>query len=178
ERVVWVSKGAGRGERPLVIQSILDRIVQRSCVQVLQPVLDALLDPRSFGFRPGRSHLHALALAERLARSKGLWCWVAVDIKDAFGSVPLNRLLDVVGKYLPDGELVKFLKVVLGGSKRPGLRQGGALSPLMLNLYLHHLLDTRWRELHPELPLLRYADDLLIVCPSREQAHEAYDELK
>src|SRR5262245_28500151 len=161
ERVLWIDKGPGRGKRPLIIQSILDRIVQRSCTQILQPVIDPLFDARSFGYRPKKSHLHALALAEHLAHSKGLWSWVAVDIKSAFNCVPLKRLLDIVGKPLPDEELVNFLKVILSGSKQPGLRQGGPLSPMLLNIYLHHLLDAPWRDLHPHLPLLRYADDVL-----------------
>jgi retron-type reverse transcriptase len=178
EAVHWVSKGSGRGSRPLILQSILDRVVQRACVEILQPLLDPKFDRRSFGYRPGKSPQHALAAADRLARSDGRWVWAAVDLRDAFSRVPLERLLDIVQHYLPSEELVVFLRRILSGARMPGLRQGGPLSPLLLNLFLHHLLDNPWRKQHPDIPLIRYADDILLLCRSVEEAGEAYDRLK
>lgn len=185
EAIHRISKGPGRGKRPLILQSILDRVVQRSCVEILQPVLDPQFDPRSFGYRPRQKKSpqrapaaqHALATVEHIARAESRWVWVVVDVKDAFGSVPLHRLLDIVRSYLPDDKLAAFLKTILGGAKMPGLRQGGPLSPLLLNLYLHHLLDRKWRKLHPSIPLVRYADDLLLLCRSAEEAGHVYDDL-
>src|SRR5262249_2770524 len=142
-------------------------------------LLDPQFDPLSFGFRPGPApHLRALATASRLARQLGAWVWLAVDLKDAFTSVPLNRLLDVVKKYLPTDELIAFLKTVVISERVQGLRQGGPLSPLLLNLYLHHHLDRKWRASQPDVPLIRYADDLLLLCESPEEAAQAYDDLK
>src|SRR5262249_2455590 len=72
ERILWIPKGSGRGKRPLVLQSILERVVQRACVEIVQPLLDPQFDSRSFAFRPGsnRGPLPALALAQRLALAK------------------------------------------------------------------------------------------------------------
>jgi group II intron reverse transcriptase/maturase len=178
ESVTWIPKASGRGKRPLVLQGIFDRVVQRACVEVLQPLLDPMFDARSFGYRPKKSHLHALALASRLASKQGRWVWVTVDLKDAFTSVPLKRLLGIVKKYLPDDELVRFLKTVVTSEKVKGLRQGGPLSPLLLNVFLHDHLDRKWRASQPDVPHARYADDLLLVCESPEEAAQAYDDVK
>lgn len=177
ERIVMVPKGPGRGERALAIQNIEDRVVQRAAVLILQPLLDPRFDAHSFGFRPGRSRLHALALAEKYSLRDEREVWVTEDITDAFRHVSLPRLLQLVRKYLLDDELTEFLGRILEGASTPGLRQGGSLSPLCLNLYLHHLLDVRWRKRHPDVPLLRVADDLLVLCRSVKEARCAHDSL-
>jgi RNA-directed DNA polymerase len=177
ERICWISKGPGRGRRPLVIQSIYDRVVQRAAVLIVQPFLDPLFDPYSFGFRPRRSRLHALALAERFFLEQKRCVWVTADVKDAFSRVPLHRLLDIVRKYLVAADVVRLIGKVITGSKVAGLRQGGCLSPLLLNLYLHHVLDRTWRKCHPDIPLIRYADDLFLLCRSVRQANDAYASL-
>jgi len=174
EQVVRIPKGPGRGFRELVVQSIFDRVVQRAVVEILQPLLDPLFDPRSFGFRPKQGPLRALATAEQLYKEYGSRVWVSVDIKNAFPSVPVGRLLGVLRKYLPDDDLLYFIETVTRPEKRPGLRQGSPLSPLLLNLYLHHLLDRKWRTQHPELPLLRFADDILVMCRTPNRARKAY----
>jgi hypothetical protein len=174
EEVRWISKGPGRGKRPLVLQSISDRVVQRAVVEIVQPLLDTRFDSHSFGFRPKRSALHALALAEGICMKERRRVWVTVDVRDAFLRVPLPRLLDVVRKYLIADNLVEFIGRVIAGASTPGLRQGGPLSPLLLNLYLDHFLDRKWRRQHPDIPLLRYADDLLLLCRSEVEARRAY----
>lgn len=177
ERIHKIPKGPGRGFRPLILQSIFDRIVQRAAVEILQPLLDPRFDSRSFGYRPRRSTLQALALAERFFVEKRRRVWVTVDVRDAFLGVRLPRLLDVVRKYLIADDLVTFIGTVLSKAKLPGLRQGGPLSPLLLNLYLDHFLDRPWRKLHPNIPLIRWADDILLLCRSVWQAERAYADL-
>ncbi len=177
ERVCRISKGPGRGTRPLVIQNIEDRVVQRAAVEIVQPLVDPRFLPHSFGFRPRRGALDALAHAEWYYLHDERQVWVTDDIRDAFLRVPLARLANVVRKYLIDDQLVEFIMRLLDGASTPGLRQGGSLSPLLLNLYLHHSLDVPWRQRHPDLPLLRYADDLLLLCRTAAEAEGAYDEL-
>lgn len=103
--------------------------------------------------------------------------FVADDVRAAFDSVPLARLMQVVQKHLPDDGLVAFLSHLVGQQGR-GLRQGGALSPLLLNLYLHQVLDRKWVKAHPDRPLLRYADDPLVLCESEQGAREARGEME
>jgi hypothetical protein len=144
---------------------------------VVQPVLDPLFDERSFGYRPKRSHLQALAMAERLFLHQKRRVWVTVDLRDAFLRVPRPRLLDVVRKYIVADDPVRFIGRLLAGASTPGLRQGGPLSPLLLNRYLHHHLDRKWRAEHPDVPLIRYANDILLLCRSRQEAGQAYEDL-
>jgi RNA-directed DNA polymerase len=174
ERIRLIPKGPGRGKRCLILQSIFDRVVQRAVVEIVQPLVDPQFDAASFGFRPKRSTLHALAAANRLFDKERRSVWVTADIADAFQRVPINRLLDVARKYLFADDLVHFIGTVLSNSKIPGLRQGGPLSPLLLNLFLDHHLDRKWRAKHPDVPLIRYADDILLLCKSVEQAKKAH----
>src|SRR5207249_3057897 len=174
----WISKGPGRGGRPLVLSNVEDRVVERAVVSILQPLLDPQFDDRSFGYPPRRGMQHALAQAERHVPKEQRRVWLTEDAKDAFLNVPLSRLLQVVRGLLPADDLIELIKRVLGGNKVPGLRQGGPLSPLMLNLYLDHFLDGPWRCDQPKLPLLRVADDLLVPCRSEAQARKARAELE
>jgi RNA-directed DNA polymerase len=178
ERIRMVAKASGTGERPLVVQNIADRVVQRAVVEILQPVLDPLFDKHTFGFRPGLGRLHALARAWCLAKVEGRHVWVAEDIQDAFTRVPLARLDEVLRKLLPDDGLLDLLRRVLPSRQAKGLRQGGPLSPLMLNLYLNHFLDRPWRKRQDSTPLLRVADDLLVLCRDGDEARGAQDELR
>jgi hypothetical protein len=177
ERLQKIPKGSGRGFRELVIQSVEDRVVSRAVVEILQPLLNPLFDTRSFGYRPKMGPLRALATAKRLYKSGKRGVWVSADIKNAFPSVPVGRLLGVLRHYLPDDDLLAFLKTLTKPDVCPGLRQGSPLSPLLLNLYLHHFLDRKWRELHPDIPLLRFADDILLLCKSQKRARDAYASL-
>jgi RNA-directed DNA polymerase len=174
DRVVLIPKGPGRGLRALAVQNVDDRVVQRALVEVLQPLLDPLFSGHSLGYRPGKGRLHALALAECYTAAEGRSVWVTEDVQDAFANVPLPRLLQIVKKYLPAADLVAFVGRVLSNASTPGLRQGGSLSPLLLNLYLHHFVDRRWPRRQPGIPLIRVADDILLLCRSREEAGQAH----
>ena len=103
--------------------------------------LGPIIRQGSFGSRPRRGPLRALGPARDLAIKERRRVWLVADLKDAFSNVPGLRLLPVLRKLLPAAELVDFLGGVLSPGRCPGLRQGGPLSPLMLNVYLNHFLD-------------------------------------
>lgn len=178
ERTINIPKGPGRGMRTLVIQNLRDRVVQRALKDVAEPLLDPTFDEHSFGFRPKLSHRHALARAARIAQAEQRWVWVLVDIKDAFSSVPVPRLIQVLQKALPAADFIDLIKTALGGTRQRGLRQGGPLSPILLNVYLDHFLDKQWRLLHPDIPMLRYADDIAILCQNEQEARKALENLR
>ena len=172
-----ISKGPGRGNRTLTIANIEDRVVARAVVQIVQPLYDPKFDDYSFGFRPGRGRQLALATALALAKQQDRYVWLVEDLKDAFDRVPHGRLLDVLQKTLPENVVQLIARIIDNRSQR-GLPQGSPLSPLLLNIYLDHFLDSRWRKLHPDIPLLRYADDLLILCHSERESRSARPDLE
>ena len=178
DRMQKIPKSSGNGYRTLLIPTAIDRMVQRSIVQTIQPFLDPMFDDDSFGFRPGKDRLDALARAEQLTCGDGLWVWISEDIKNAFDQVPLSRLLDVAKRVLPDEGIVRLIERMIGTGSKRGLRQGGPLSPMLLNLYLHHHLDRPWRKHHADVPLIRVADDLLLLCRDRQAAERSYADLE
>jgi ribonuclease HI/retron-type reverse transcriptase len=162
----------GESFRELGLQDIEDKVVGGGIVNIVQPLLDSLFDDHSNGFRPGRGREHAMAQAMTVSRQQGRLVWMTTDLADAFDRVPLQRLKQVLAIYLPM-ELAELMVQVAGASKKRGLLQGQPLSPLLLNVYLHHVLDRPWRKLHPDLPLFRTADDILVVCRTVEEARQA-----
>jgi hypothetical protein len=166
---VQIPKSSGRGFRVLTLQNTEDRVVAKAAAMVLGAALDGRFHPLSFGFRPDRDRFKALATALGLARLWRLSLWVAEDIADAFDSVPLRRLLDVCQTQLPSS-ILELLRTLLTQSSARGLPQGSPLSPLMLNAYLDHHLDRVWD--HTQAPLIRTADDLLLLTANPQQARE------
>jgi RNA-directed DNA polymerase len=178
DRKVPIPKAGGTGTRTLSIPSVIDRLVQRAAVQVLQPYLDCFLGDGCLGFRPNLGINEALALAERLAVEGGRWAWLAEDLRNAFDNVPQQRLLDVLRTLIPDDAMMRLLRRLVETDGGTGIRQGGPLSPLLLNVYLNHFLDRKWDRLFAGVPLLRWADDVLILCRNRQEALQAYQGLK
>ena len=168
-----VPKVSGTGTRTLSIPDYADRAVERAVVQILPLFLDT-----SLGYRPGKGRAHALALAEHLARTGDRWVWIAEDLATAFDLVPQRRLIDVVRHYLPAEGVVRLVELLVVTKSGKGLRQGGPLSPLLLNFFLHHLLDRPWRTRLPDVPLIRVADDVAVLCRSEQEASKAYAALK
>jgi len=159
------------------LQGIDDRVLHRGIQQIVQPLLDPSFSSLSFGGRPQRGVPDALAHAEVLAQSDGRLTWIVGDIKDAFDRVPLNRLLDVAEKRLPNEKLVRFIGQQIQNKNGRGLRQGAPSSPLLLNLFLDHFLDRPWRQRHADVPLIRYVDDILLLCRADDDVGALYDEL-
>jgi retron-type reverse transcriptase len=172
-----IPKTSGQGTRTLSIPTVIDRVVQRAMMQTIQPVLDPWFDERSHGYRPGKDRHLSLAMAERLTMTEDRWVWVTEDIQNAFDHVPQGRLFDVVRAQLPNHLLINLMGRIVRTTSGQGLRQGSSLSPLLLNVYLDRLLDRKWRKRHPTVPLIRVADDLLLLCKTVEEAFNAREAL-
>jgi RNA-directed DNA polymerase len=178
-RVLIPKPGAPAGEmRPLSIPPVRDRIVQSALKIVLEPVFEADFLPCSFGFRPRRSAHDALqVLIDECSRGRR---WVVeTDIASCFSAIPHEELMQAVEERACDQSVLKLLRVILragvmedGQVRRPvtGTPQGGPLSPLMCNVYLHRL-DRAW-DGH-DGALVRFADDLVVMCWSASQAERA-----
>ena len=177
DRKVKIPKSSGKGYRVLSIPTIVDRMVQRAIAQAIEPYLDPRFDDHSFGFRPHSDVNKALARAEELTVKEDRWVWLTEDLKDAFDHVPQRRLLDLIRTRIPEERMTRLIERVALTKTGKGLRQGGNLSPLLLNVYLDHFLDRKWRRQHPDVTLLRWADDVLILCRTREEARQAYRDL-
>jgi RNA-directed DNA polymerase len=182
-RRVYIPKPGVRGEqRPLSIPSVRDRIVQAAVKIVLEPVFEADFLPCSFGFRPKRSAHDALQVLIDECWQGRRWV-VETDIASCFSAIPHDKLMEAVEERICDQPVLKLLRAMLragvmedGQVRRPvtGTPQGGVVSPVMCNVYLHRL-DRAWDD--TDGVLVRYADDLVVMCWSRSQAEQALSRL-
>ena len=183
-RRVYIPKPGTTEQRPLSIPAVRDRIVQAALKIVLEPVYDADFLPCSFGFRPKRSAHDALqVLVDETWRGRR---WVVeTDVANCFSAIPHDRLMTAVEERVCDQSVLKLLRAMLRAGVREsgtvthpvtGTPQGGVVSPLLCNVYLHRL-DRAW-DTRAFGVLVRYADDALVLCKSRQQAEVALARLR
>jgi RNA-directed DNA polymerase len=190
-RRVHIPKGDGTETRPIGVPTFEDKVLQRAVAMVIGEVYEQEFYDFSYGFRPGRSAHQALqALHDAAWRMKGGWI-VEVDIKKFFDTVDHARLREIVGQRIGDGVLLRLIGKwlnagVLEGNDLSytdeGTPQGGVISPLLANIYLHEVLD-EWfvRVVRPILgggaAMVRYADDIAVLFERKRDAERFLDAL-
>jgi group II intron reverse transcriptase/maturase len=179
-RRVFIPKPGSSEQRPLSIPTVRDRIVQAAAKIVLEPIFEADMLACSFGFRPKRAAHDALQVLIDESWRGRRWV-VETDIANCFEAIPHERLMQAVEERVSDQSVLKLLRAMLragvmqdGSVRRPVTRpppQGGVVSPLLANVYLHRI-DRAWQTREHGV-LVRYADDLVVMCASRQQAQAA-----
>lgn len=174
-----------KSTRPLGIPTVCDRIAQTVATRYLEPILEPLFHDDSYGYRPGRSAHQALSVARQR-------CWrydwvLDLDLKSFFDTIDWELLLRALRRHtdctwvllyierwlkaavcMPDGTLAE---------RKQGTPQGGVISPLLANLFLHYAFDRWMTEQHSDIPFERYADDIICHCKSEGQARALKDAL-
>ncbi len=182
-RRVYIDKPGSREKRPLGVPCVRDRVVQAALRLVIEPIFEKVFAPHSYGFRPGRGCKDALREVDRLLKA-GYTQVVDADLRAYFDSIPHDPLLADIGQYIADGRVLKLLEGFLKQDILEGLAlwtpeegspQGAVISPLLANLYLHPV-DRAMAEAGWEM--IRYADDLVILCRSEAEAQKALDVLQ
>ena len=181
-RGVEVAKGGGRF-RPLGIPVVKDRIVQTALKFVLEPIFEREFLKMSYGFRPGLGCKDALREVERWLR-EGYTFVVDADLKSYFDTIPHARLLEQVEHKVSDGRVLELIEAFLQQDivkemerwkPTGGTPQGAVISPLLGNIYLHPL-DCQMKQ--KGYRMVRYADDFVVLCHSREQAEAALAQVR
>jgi RNA-directed DNA polymerase len=180
-RRVWIPKPGKAELRPLGVAAVGDRVVQAALRIVLEPIFEADFLPCSYGFRPKRSAHQALQAMREAVRQGRVWV-VDADIESFFDRLGFDLILDCLRERVSDRNVLRLVRMILVAGvldgevlSHPGegAPQGGPLSPLLANAVLHRL-DRAWQERHQRLGvLIRYADDEVILCPTRERAEAA-----
>lgn len=185
-RRVHIPKGDGTETRPIGIPTFEDKVLQRAVAMVISEIYEQEFYDFSYGFRPGRSPHQALRGVQNAAwRMKGGWI-VEVDIRKFFDSVEHAHLREILGQRIGDRLLLRLVGKWLNAGVLEGLElsysdegtpQGGVISPLLANIYLHHVLD-EWfvREIRPALEhhaeMFRFADDFVVLFHSKRDAEQ------
>jgi RNA-directed DNA polymerase len=177
-RRVTIPKPGG-GERNLGIPAVRDRVVQQVLLDILQPIFDPEFHPSSYGYRPGRSCQQAVAKATLFIRQHHRRWVVDMDLSKCFDRLDHDLIVASIQRRVRDGSMLDLIRmflesgVMIGGeweATEVGSPQGGVFSPLIANVYLDAFDQEMKRRGHR---IVRYADDILILCGSKSAAQRA-----
>jgi RNA-directed DNA polymerase len=177
-RRVWIPKPGTNEKRPLGIPAVRDRTVEAALRNVLEPIFENDFAESSYGFRPGRGCREAVGRVEELLSQGYDWC-VDCDLKSYFDTIPHSSLMALVKRRIVDGSVLALIEQCLRAGVMEELKgwqptecgtpQGAVISPMLANLYLNpldHELERRgWK-------LVRYADDFVVLCQTKEEAEQ------
>jgi group II intron reverse transcriptase/maturase len=181
-----IDKSDGK-KRKLGIPTVEDRIAQQVIKDYLEPRFERIFHDNSYGYRPHRSAHQALT---RVGENVRRYAWVIdLDIKSFFDTVSHEKLLLALDKHVPEKwvkmYITRWLEAPIAHAEGSisyrsgqGTPQGGVISPLLANLYLHYAFD-KWMDIHfPDLCFVRYADDIIIHCKTEKQSHYVLDKVR
>lgn len=183
-RRIYIPKGEGKQKRPLGLPTVEDKLLQTAVTKVLTPVYEKMFYDTSYGFRSGKSQHQALEKLYKEVSFEGKRYIIDADMKNYFGSIDHQRLREFLDLRIKDGVIRrmidKWLKAGIFEEGRTiypkeGTQQGGSISPLLSNIYLHHVLD-EWfiGQIQPLLKgrsfIIRFADDFLLGFTNKEDA--------
>jgi RNA-directed DNA polymerase len=184
-RTVFIPKKQG-GTRPLGIPTVSDRIAQGVVKDYLEPIVETTFHSGSFGYRPGKSAHDAIKQCQDNC-IKHAWV-IDVDIKGFFDNINHDIMLQLLQQHTQEKWVLLYAQRWLKAgveqedgsvsARTKGTPQGGVISPLLANIYLHHGFDKWMDEMNPQNSFERYADDIIIHCSSKEQAEQLLEKLK
>jgi RNA-directed DNA polymerase len=173
----WIDKPGSQTKRPLGIPTVRDRVVEAALKQVIEPIFEHQFHACSYGFRPCRSAKGALSEVGQLI-AQGKLAVIEVDIQGYFDHIDHDKLLSLVSEKISDGRVLALIEKMLKRgvmdkdrlyATQEGTPQGGVISPLLANIYLNgldHLMSENGFQ------MVRYADDFVILCESKEQTQD------
>jgi RNA-directed DNA polymerase len=180
---VYIDKLGSKEKRPLGVPVVRDRVVQTAIRLVIEPIFEMKFKSHSYGFRPNRGSKDALREVDRFLKA-GCTHVVDADLKAYFDSIPHEKLMQEVRRYIADGRLLELIERFLGQDIMEGLSrwtpetgtpQGAVISPLLANLYLHSV-DTAMEA--AGFQMIRYADDFVIMCRDESEACKALHQVQ
>jgi RNA-directed DNA polymerase len=182
-RMVEIAKDGGRGTRILGVPTVQDRVAQTVAVAYLEPLVEPVFHPDSYGYRPGRSPLDAVATCRQR-------CWqyawaVDLDIKGFFDNLDHDLILKAVAHHTDEKWILLYVARWLAAPLRQadgslavrdrGSPQGASISPLLANLFMHYAFDMWMAREFPHVPFERFVDDVIVHCVSEQQARRVKD---